>query len=60
MLRNGFVRFAVFLALIFAAITFYSMGIKSGAFILVILGFLLEGSAWMAIFGRRKVNTNKT
>jgi ABC-type bacteriocin/lantibiotic exporter with double-glycine peptidase domain len=54
MLQNGFVRLVIFIGLIFAAVACYAMGVKSGAFLLVVIGFLLEGSAWMAIFSRRK------
>jgi ABC-type bacteriocin/lantibiotic exporter with double-glycine peptidase domain len=54
MLQNGLVRLAIFIGLIFAAVACYSMGIKSGAFLLVVIGFLIEGAAWMAIFSRRK------
>ena len=47
---KGIYRILIALVLLVAAITSYSMGIQSGVFLFVILGFILEGAFWFGLF----------
>ncbi|GFD68499.1 hypothetical protein KUL106_17620 [Alteromonas sp. KUL106] len=53
---KGIYRILMALALLVAAITSYSMGVHSGVFLFIILGFVLEGAFWFGLFSikRRK------
>ncbi len=53
------VRIAILIALLFAALTFYSIGMKSGAFVFVLIGFLCESGFWFGVFPmKRKATSN--
>lgn len=43
-------RLVMLLVLLAAAITSYSIGIHSGVFIFIVLGFLLEAGFWLGLF----------
>ncbi|WP_017445865.1 hypothetical protein [Gayadomonas joobiniege] len=47
---KGIYRIVIALVLLVAAIASYSMGIQSGVFLFVILGFVLEGLFWLGLF----------
>lgn len=43
-------RLVILLALLAAAITSYSVGIGSGVFVFIVLGFLFEAGFWLGLF----------
>lgn len=47
---KSFYRFLIIVALLVGAISSYSMGVESGIFLFVILGFVLEGAFWFGLF----------
>ncbi len=52
-------RWLILLVLIFTAISFYSYGNATGAFIFIILGFLFEGAFWFKLFDRKRKSESK-
>ena len=53
-MTNTLLRIGIFVALILAALFFYSMGVSSGAFALILIGMTIEGAAWFTAFKRKK------
>jgi hypothetical protein len=51
-------RLALILVMLFAALFFYSMGMKSGAFLFILLGFLCEAGFWLGIFPLKRNKTS--
>lgn len=43
-------RYAIIFAFLLGAIASYSAGSRTGMFIFVLLGFLLEGAFWLGLF----------
>jgi hypothetical protein len=56
---NLLLRICLFVVFIGAAISFYAMGQQAGAFVLVILGFCLEGFAWWFAFKKKSLKKTK-
>ncbi len=49
-----FLRIILAVAFLFIALSFYSYGNTTGAFIFVVLGFCFEGLFWFQLFGKKK------
>lgn len=56
-------KWLALLALICLAITCYAMGNASGAVVLIIIGFVLEGAFWLfghKLFSRKKASNSQS
>lgn len=47
-------RYLLLLVVLFAAIGSYAMGVQSGVFVFIIIGFVLEMTFWLKLFPRKK------
>jgi hypothetical protein len=46
------------LGLLVAALAFYSMGMKTGAFFFILLGFICEAGFWLGLFPLKRKKTS--
>ena len=47
-------RLLIIIGALLGALACYSMGMQSGIFLFIILGFLLEGAFWFGLFARKR------
>jgi len=45
------------LGLLVAALAFYSMGMKTGAFFFILIGFICEAGFWLGLFPLKRKKT---
>jgi hypothetical protein len=51
-------RVVIVLTLLFAALSFFSMGMKTGAFIFILLGIICEAGFWFGLFPLKRKTVN--
>lgn len=53
---NTSLKWVLMLCAVVAALVCYSMGIQSGVFLFIALGFCLEGAAWLLLFRKKRTS----